>query len=154
VGTLRTTPKTLAAVSTVVAIAVVVATAALLVPEFRRAAKGMKERAVAADLAGLDEALEHYAQEHDGRLPGATDAGVDVDAMAQELRSTTTRDGALVPDGPCRAQLPAGVPPNPWNGSSSIKVATSAELPPPDGRSGWLFHLPTRTFHSNAIVAK
>ena len=46
--------------------------------------------------------------------------------------------------------LKAGIPPNPWNGSSDVKIVSTAALPAIDGSTGWVFHVPTGQFVSNA----
>jgi type II secretory pathway pseudopilin PulG len=141
----RTLPFLLLAVVLCIA-----STAGLLVPEWNRARRDRSERALAVDLGFLNDALSRYQRDHDGRLPGEDVEGLDGAGVASALCSTTDRAGAVVPGAPLGPYLAPIVPQNPINGSNEILVVTTRALPVPDDQSGWLLHVASGRFFSNA----
>jgi type II secretory pathway pseudopilin PulG len=139
-----------ARVVTILSLLVVIAMGGLLLPRYRATERLLRERALAADLDHLNDALQRYTKEHGGTMPGMQDGFVDHDLMLRQLTLPSTTDGAIAPNGPCGPYLAAGVPPNPWNDSAEIKVVTATTLPPPDGTTGWILHVPSGRILSNA----
>ena len=121
-----------------IALAALIALVGILVPEAGRSRDARRSRAERSDLEALDAAFSAWSLAHGGLLP-ESDAGVfDAETLAKALV-----DGAA-------SRLPAGVPPNPWNGSNEIKLVAVGSAPEPDGSSGWLFVVAERRFRSNA----
>jgi type II secretory pathway pseudopilin PulG len=131
---------------------VLLGTGGLLVPQYRATERRLRERALAVDLEFLNQAVRKYADQHGGSLPGLQDGIVDPDLLRRQLTLPSTSDGAITPNGPCGPYLKAGIPPNPWNDSSEIKVVTATALPPPDGTTGWVLHVPSRRILPNARI--
>lgn len=136
---------------TLVAGGIFLAVSAVFLQQFIAAKRGCFERAAATDLEFLNGALHHFAEQHDGRQPGLNAEGeVDAELLVRALTLPTGRDGAPRPDGPCSPCLPAGVPPNPWNSSCEVRVANDRDPPSADESSGWIYHVASRQFLSNA----
>jgi len=133
---------------------VLLGTGALLVPQYHSTQDRLRERALAIDLQCLNEAVRRYVADHGGNLPGLEDGLIDHDVLRRQLTLPSTSDGAITPTGNCGPYLRAGVPPNPWNGSNDIKVVTAPQLPPPDGTTGWVMHVPSGRIVSNARTAE
>jgi hypothetical protein len=135
---------------TLLSLAVLLTTGGLLVPQFRATRKQLRDHALAVDLDCLNQAVHRYVEEHGGALPGLEDGLINHDVLRRQLTLPSTSDGAITPSGPCGPYLKTGIPPNPWNDSSDIKVVTSPGLPSPDGTTGWVLHVPSNRIVSNA----
>ncbi len=122
-----------------------------LVPAYFRAGLEGKRSALATDLRFLNGASKRFREQHNGRMPGLDeDSNVDEERLVRQLTLPTDARGQVLPGGPCGPYLKAGIPPNPWNGSADVKIVSTASLPATDDSSGWMFHVPTGQFTSNA----
>jgi type II secretory pathway pseudopilin PulG len=137
-------------VLTLLSLLVLAAMGGLLVPQLRSTERRLRDRALEADLRVLNQALKGYCDDHASNLPGLEDGALDQDLMRRQLTLPSTPDGTIAPNGPCGPYLKAGIPPNPWNGLSELKVVTTASVPPPDGTTGWIVHVPSQRILSNA----
>ncbi len=146
--------RSAARVLTLLSLLVLVALGGLLVPEIRTTERRLRERALEADVKALNQALRRYGDEHQGALPGFDDGVLDQDLLRRQLTLPSAPDGTIAPNGPCGPYLRTGVPPNPWNGSSELKVVTTVTVPPPDGTTGWIVHVPTRRVLSNSLASE
>jgi len=135
---------------TVLSLLVLFGTGGMLYPQFLTTKRQLRERALQVDLDFLNSALKRYTADHNGALPGLEDGLISQDMLRRQLTLPSAEDGEITPNGPCGPYLKAGIPPNPWNDSSEIKVVTSPALPPPDGTTGWVMHVPSGRIVSNA----
>ena len=130
---------------------VVVGLAGVLVPDFFRAERDLKRSAQLTDLRFLNAASKTYRDEHRGAIPGVdTNGDVDEQRLVRQLTLPIDELGRLMPNGKFGPYLKVGIPPNPWNGSREVKIVTTNAVPAPDGTSGWVFHVPSGQFSSNA----
>jgi type II secretory pathway pseudopilin PulG len=127
---------------TIVSLLVLLGTGGMLVPQFNQTRRQLRERALQVDLDCLNQAVKRYATDHGGTLPGLEDGMISPDMLRRQLTLPSTTDGEITPNGPFGPYLKAGIPPNPWNDSSEMKVVTAPNLPPPDGTTGWVLHVP------------
>jgi hypothetical protein len=122
-----------------------------LVPAFFHARVEIRRSALATDLRFLNGASKRFRDQHAGKVPGIDeDSNVDEERLVRQLTLPTDARGQVLPGGPFGPYLKAGIPPNPWNGSSDVKIVSTAALPAIDGSTGWVFHVPTGQFVSNA----
>lgn len=122
----------------------------VLVPDFFRAQRELKRTAQATDLRFLNAASKQFRDEHKGATAGVDDDGsVEEQRLVKQLTLPIDERGHVMPNGRFGPYLKVGIPPNPWNGSSEVKIVTANSLPAPDGTTGWLFHVPTGQFSSN-----
>lgn len=134
-----------------VAALVVIGSSGVTVPGFFRSQRELKRTALATDLRFLNAASKHYRDEHNGAIPGVDDDGsIDEQRLVRQLTLPMDERGRVMSNGRFGPYLKVGIPPNPWNGSGEVKIVTTAAVPPPDGTTGWLFHVPTGQFSSNA----
>jgi type II secretory pathway pseudopilin PulG len=130
---------------------IVVGLSGVLVPDFYRAQRELKKSAQTTDLRFLNAASKMYREQHKGAMPGVdTNGDVDEQRLVRQLTLPIDEQGRLMPNGKFGPYLKVGIPPNPWNGSSEVKIVTTSALPAPDGTSGWVFHVPSGQFSSNA----
>ena len=135
----------------VVAAFVVVGLSGVTVPCFFRAQRELKKSALGTDLRFLNAASKHYRDEHNGSVPGVDDDGsIDEQRLVRQLTLPMDERGRVMPNGRFGPYLKVGIPPNPWNGSAEVKMVSTSAVPPADGTTGWVFHVPTGQFSSNA----
>lgn len=135
----------------VVAAFVVLGLSGVVVPGFYRAKSELKRSAFTTDLRFLNSASKHYRDEHNGAIPGIDDDGsIDEQRLVRQLTLPMDERGRVMPNGRFGPYLKVGIPPNPWNGSAEVKIVTTSVVPPPDGTTGWIFHVPSGQFSSNA----
>lgn len=87
--------------------------------------------------------IELYRYEHEGRWPakGTTDPAAFESAL---LEPETDRD---------RGPYIVGVlPANPYNGSRTVRVVDSKQMPTPDDSTGWLYNSETGRIEPNTRV--
>jgi type II secretory pathway pseudopilin PulG len=134
-----------------VAALVVVGSSGVVVPGFFHSQRELRRTALATDLRFLNAASKHYRDEHGGAIPGVDDDGsIDEQRLVRELTLPMDERGRVMSNGRFGPYLKVGIPPNPWNGSGEVKIVTTGVVPPPDGTTGWMFHVPTGQFSSNA----
>jgi len=133
-----------------VALCAVITTAGVLVPEWQSAQRAARARALVVDLAALNAAVAAFRRDHDGQLPGSDGDSVRAELLVRQLTLPTARDGAIHERGSFGSYLRHGLPVNPLDGSSEVRVVAIGPIPGPDGNGGWLFHAPTGQFHSNS----
>jgi len=122
-----------------------------LVPAYFKAGSEMRRTALATDLRFMNGASKRYRDDHVGRMPGLDDdSNVDGDRLVRQLTLPTDARGQVQPGGAFGPYLRAGIPPNPWNGSNGVKIVSTAALPAADDTTGWVYHVPTGQFVSNA----
>jgi prepilin-type N-terminal cleavage/methylation domain-containing protein len=102
--------------------------AAVAVPQFTQSTRDAREAAVGQNCEVLGKAIHHYRLEHD-RFPGYPPAAgaPTADWFVKHLtqysdlagNTSTTKDPAQWPHGP---YLRSGIPVNPLNGSSKVKL--------------------------------
>lgn len=132
------------------AIGVVCAIGGLLLPEWHGAQKNAELRAQSVDLGALNDAVAAYQRDHGGELPGRDGDGFREELLVRQLTFPTAFDGAIHERGVCGPYLKAGVPANPADDRTDIRIVTSVNLPAPDDTGGWMFHVPTGRFHANS----
>ena len=126
-----------------------------LVPAFFHARVEIRRSALATDLRFLNGASKRFRDQHSGKVPGIDeDSNVDEERLVRQLTLPTDARGQVLPGGPFGPYLKAGIPPNPWNGSSDVKIVSTAALPPIDGSTGWVFHVPTGQFVRTLAAAR
>ena len=122
-----------------------------LVPAYFKAGSEMRRTALATDLRFMNGASKRYRDDHVGRMPGLDDdSNVDGDRLVRQLTLPTDARGQVQPGSAFGPYLRAGIPPNPWNGSNGVKIVSTAALPAADDTTGWVYHVPTGQFVSNA----
>lgn len=120
--------------------------AAIAVPRMGAAAVRARIGSLRANLAALDRAAEMYAAEHAGRCPAHDSAGTldtSGEALAARLLGATHESGA--PGGWLGPYL-LRVPPNPFNGLSTVRVDGA---PAGAGTHGWRYDSATRSFRAD-----
>jgi len=131
------------------ATAVVCGASGLLWPSYKEARREAVERALDADLSALNGAVDAFARDHAGTLPGRDGDVVRPDLLLRQLTLPTDGDGMPHEKGSFGPYLRAGMPPNPLDQVDDVRIVLKGNLPEPDGSGGWLFHVPTGRFHSN-----
>ncbi|MSR45633.1 MAG: hypothetical protein EXS13_00960 [Planctomycetes bacterium] len=132
------------------AFAAVCATGGMVVPAYHTALRDAAARSLAADLSALNDAVEDYRRDHAGVFPGGDGEKIRAELLVRQLTLPTAVDGAMHQLGPFGPYLRAGIPPNPLDQSTELRIVIDGGLPGPDGAGGWLYHVPTGRFHSNA----
>ena len=100
------------------------------------------------DLERLRDAVDAYRRDH-GANPGIRNEQISGQILVEQLTERTDLHGSLDSLGEFGPYLAAGVPFNPFNGSDAVWVAEDEELPQPDGRTGWVFHLASGELRAN-----
>lgn len=120
--------------------------AAIAVPRMGGAVVRTRVGSLRADVAALDRAAEMYAAEHSGRCPAHDSAGTldtSGEALAARLLGATHESGA--PGGWLGPYL-LRVPPNPFNGRSTVRVDGA---PAGAGTHGWCYDSATWSFRAD-----
>ena len=104
----------------------------------------------------LSSAIEDYRSEH-GQLPGDTSLGAPAAErdFQRQLMLSTDEQGHAVPQAlashPFGPYLPGGIPQNPINGRTDVRIVRDRSLPSLiDGESGWVYDASTGELSLNA----
>ncbi len=138
----RTTRDGFSLLEVVIVVAIIAILAAIGIPRMSRGSKGANDSAVSGDLAVLRNAIDLYAAEHGGTLPGAT-------TIADQLIKYTDASGATSADktggfiyGPYIRKIPPLPVGTTRKGSSGIAAADAAGI-------GWLYDSTTGSIKAN-----
>ena len=114
---------------------------AMAVPHIGRFSTDTKTHALEADLHRLRDAIERYAAEHGGDLPGTLSGTTTWDNFVVQLTKKTDKDG--LPGTRYGPYLRTGIPRNPFNGLNTGTLGT----PPVSGNEnlGWYYAPSTGT---------
>lgn len=140
VGTFRSRRGTFTVLDTVILVLVMGVVTAATAPVLDGASQRAKSSALQHNLHALKQQIELYKVEHDGVPPLVFRGGF------PQLVHATNSKGVPGPRGPAHPlgpYLPAGVPVNPYTGSSVVKITESFPPDPGPGTVGWLYHQPT-----------
>ena len=121
-------------VEIIVAIVILAALAALVVPRFGTASAQPDIAALAATLQTVRTQLQHYKIQHKDSFPSFDD-------WQKQMLGKTKPSGSCSSRGSCGPYL-LQVPPNPLDGSRNIS-------PRQDGSGGWMYDQKTGQFKSN-----
>ncbi len=141
-------------VELVIVIVIIGVIAAIAVPRISRGAKGAGDAALRGSLAGLRNAIDMYAAEHNGTFPpGANQAAVETQ-MTTKTKADGTAGGKYGP------YLRRGFPPLSVcaNKGSSTVIVISSGSPAPDAASvgtgeGWIYSTATGEVVANCVDA-
>ena len=129
-----TTKKPYTFVEIVIAVIILAALAALVVPRFGAAAPQPDLAPLAATLQTVRTQLQHYNVQHKDDFPT-------FDNWTEQMLSKTKSSGSRSSRGSCGPYL-LQVPPNPLDGSNNIS-------PTQDASGGWMYDQKTGQFKSN-----
>ena len=113
----------------VIVIAIIAVIAAIAVPRMSTAADQSRARSLQSTTRTLQQAVDTYAAEHDGRSPAGDENGnvqMDSDALLKRLLARTNESGDVTDDGPFGPYLKAA-PTNPFAKCNVIRIDTDAK---------------------------
>ncbi len=129
--------------------------AATVLPQFTAATEDAKESAVKQNLQQIRSQIDLYKFQHNGNVP-AKASTTEAD-LQKALLLTSNPDGSVgtgadlttgaVGTGPYGPYLLGQLPPNPYNGLSSVKLGTAVVK---DGSTGWSYNSTTGEIRLNA----
>jgi hypothetical protein len=124
--------------------------AAVLWPQFLQIRSEQFEQRLVTDLEFVRGALKEYQRDHAGLSAGLTSDNEVSDRLFQrQLCGKTAQDGSLRTDGKFGPYLLVGVPPNPFNGKTAVRICLQERLPLPDETTGWSYHPASGQFVPN-----
>lgn len=139
----------------VVVITILGVVAAIAIPRMGLVSRGARQAATRASLFGLQQAIDHYAAEHGGRLPASTEDGLgnaagSSNAFRNQLVYYTDARGSVsialdrgkYPFGPYLREIPP-LPLGQNEGSTAVWVQTTGPTPDPSRAAGWVYNVKT-----------
>ena len=123
--------------------------AGVTVPQYFRATAQSREEALVTDLEAVRRAIRQYTEDHHGALPGTHGGACSETTFVRHLTRRSDARGNPANNGAFGPYLSAGIPPNPFNGLDTVDVVGTAEMPPPDGMTGWRYLAATGEFRAN-----
>jgi prepilin-type N-terminal cleavage/methylation domain-containing protein len=149
-------------VELVIVVVIIGIIAAIAVPRISRGTAGAGESALRASLKGLRDAIDRYAAEHKGELPGAKDDGLgnaakSEEAFVNQLTKYSNLEGgvsvtpaATHPFGPYLQRIPP-LPVGSNNGKNGIGIdATNSPPLVIVGPEGWVYNPDTGEIIANS----
>jgi general secretion pathway protein G len=112
--------------------------AAIVIPQFSDASQQANESSCKSNLQTIRSQIELYKIQHNGDLPGATEA-----LFISRMTGYTLADGSVGAVGDFGPYLQA-IPKNPYNSLNTIAVGTTN--PVAAGTTGWFFNTSTGQF--------
>jgi len=134
--------------------------AGIVLPSFNTSTEDAKVSATVQNLQTFRAAVDLYKVQHDAKYPGyPVGGGAPTEALFNDqLTLVSKKDGSTAALGtagyPFGPYLKTGVPPNPFNGLSSITMIADAAAFPgaADNTTGWVFKPYTGELKCNSTV--
>ncbi len=120
-----------------------------LVAQHRCLGMETRELALRGDLQVVRQAIESYRADHGGLFPAGAEGESRDSAFIRQLLRKSQQSGAPDPNGECGPYLKAALPPNPFNGMSSVLFLDTQEVQPTE-TTGWIYHVKTGHFRANS----
>jgi general secretion pathway protein G len=134
--------------------------AALAIPQFSDRTQDARLGSLQSNLATVRNSLEFYRTNHRNKYPGYPAAGgAPASAIVvDQLTLASKSDGSTAPISTAGYEygpyLRDGIPDNPINGLSTIKVVADGQpFPTPDDTTGWTYQPQTGRFRANSTGA-
>lgn len=130
----------------VIVVVIVGIIAAIAIPRMSRGSAGAADSALSGNLAVLRNAIDLYAAEHDGTMPGATTIADQLTLYSNAAGGTSaTKTGAYI-YGPYVRAIPA-LPVGAKKGQTGIAAATGDTV-------GWIYTATTGTVTANTTSSE
>jgi prepilin-type N-terminal cleavage/methylation domain-containing protein len=138
--------------------AVVLLLAGIVVPQFQTALAEAQTDGTRQMLERVRTAIEYYAFQHDGDLPGEDANGWSAQAFVDQLTLASDLGGATADPGtpgyPFGPYLTDDIGANPFNELDSLTlIPPGYTMADPDGMSGWVYFAETGAFRANSACA-
>jgi len=130
----------------VIVVAIIAILAGMAIPRMSRGAKGASDSALSGDLAVLRNAIDLYATEHGGELPGAATINEQLVQYTDGTGATSATKSADYIYGPYVRSVPS-LPVGARKGQSKIAAADAADV-------GWLYTESTGAITANTTTEK
>jgi prepilin-type N-terminal cleavage/methylation domain-containing protein len=145
-------PRAFSLIELVIVVVIIGIIGAIAIPRLSRGATGASSGALKGNLAVMRSAIELYAAEHEGLLPGKDSAGNSED-VATQLTTYTDINGSPNPTkttvfvyGPYLKSVPP-LPVGAEKGSTGIAAAAAAGV-------GWIYDSATGAIRSNTTASE
>ncbi len=127
----------------VIVVAIIAILAGVAIPRLSRGAKGAADATLAGSLRTLRSAIDHYAAEHGGSFPNATDCATQLTKYTNGIGETKPKKDTTHIYGPYLRDIPS-LPVGAKKGKAGIRQADEAN-------AGWIYDPATGMIRANCL---
>ncbi len=136
------------------AVTILLLLAGMVLPAYQDSVENAEAAAVRQTLERTRTAIEYYAFQHDGQVPGWDGASWTIQSFLDQLRLASDAGGNVAPVGtvgyPYGPYLKVDIGENPFNGLDSILLVVPGDgFSTPDDSTGWVYYAETGDFRAN-----